>query len=215
MSAQHVTVTTPPAAEPVTLLEVYAQLRLDYTSQGSPSEASHPLDDLLRQNIAAARADVEQETGLSLIAQTLRITATGFPGTCTGPRRIELRRPPLISVEGVYYYDADNSLRQVAAADYYVTDELVPELRFVSGFATPTTYDRPDAVRVIYTAGHRGDGSPPTTQAELAANVPKPLKQAILIGVELMQGDSTEKLRTALEEQRRALLQPYRLEIMA
>lgn len=211
----HITVTTPPSVEPVTLLDVYAHLRLDYTSQGSPSEASHPLDDLLRQNIAAARADVEKETGLSLIAQTLRLSVPGFPGTCAGPRRIELRRPPLIAVEGVYYYDSLNSLQQVAAADYYTTDELVAELRLVSGFATPVTYDRPDAVRVIYRAGYLGTGSPPATQAELAENVPEPLKQAILIGVELLQGDADDKLRAALEKQRSSLIQPFRLEILA
>ena len=214
MTTPHVTVTTPPAAEPVTLLDVYQHLRLDYTSEGSPSEASHPLDDLLRKNITAARTDVERETGLSLIVQTLRLSAAGFPG-CGGPRRIELLRPPFISVEGVYYYDGLNSLQQVAPADYYVTDALVPELRFVSGYGAPTTYDRPDALRVIYRAGHVGDGSPPSTQAELAANVPEPLKQAILIGVELLQGDADDKLRMALERQRDSLIQPYRIEVMA
>lgn len=215
MTIAHVTVTTPPAAEPVTLLDVYRHLRLDYTSEGSPSEASHPLDDLLRKNITAARTDVEKETGLSLIVQTLRLSTSGFPGSCGGPARVELRRPPVIAVEGVYYYDGLNSLRQVDAADYYITDELVPELRFVTGFATPLTYDRPDALRVIYRAGHVGTGSPPSTQAELAANVPEPLKQAILIGVELLQGDADDKLRMALERQRASLLQPFRLEILA
>lgn len=213
----NVTTIVEPAAEPVTLAQVYLQLRLDYTVDSSPSETSHPMDPVLTGNIRTAREQVERISRRSLIEQTLRLSMPAFPAATACewwptasavPRRIKLIRPPLIRVTSVRYFDAENVLRTIDPADYYVTDDLVPELRFVTGFARPVTYDRPDALRVEYVAGYLGTGSPPTTQAELAANVPQALKDAVLIGVELLQGDAGPDDRVALERLRDALLSP-------
>lgn len=215
----NLTITTQPAAEPVTLSEVYAQLRLD--TEGSPPEHAH--DSLLQSLIATARQEVESMSRRSLVVRPVRLSMPGFPAvdvtsTTDAERRylvseIRLHRPPIVRVDSVRYYDSDNALQTVDPASYYVTDEQVPALRFVSGFSAPAVYDRPDAVRVDYVAGYLGEGSPPTTQAELAANVPEQLKQAILVGVELLYDAKTPQERQAIERLRESLVQPLRIQL--
>jgi uncharacterized phiE125 gp8 family phage protein len=216
----NVTVTTHPPFEPVTLARVYLHLRLD--AEGSPM--SHPDDAMLSRHITTARQHVEQMTRRSLIEQTVRLSMSGFPVTremtafmertdrIAAVQTIRLPRPPLLRVQSVSYYDASNVPQTVAEADYYITDEQVPELRFVSSFNAPTTYTRPDAVRVSYLAGYTPEGSPPTTQAEYAATVPAALQDAILLGVQLLYDALAPADREAIERTREALVQPYRIQ---
>ena len=215
----NITVTVPPPFEPVTLAQVYAHLRLD--PEGSP--ATHPDDVMLERHIATARAQVEQMTRRSLVRQTLQLSCRNFPIPETSAwamswsqrsqatQAVLLRRPPFVSVSAVTYYDGDNVLQTLDAGAYYVTDERVPELR-VTGSA-PSTYDRPDAVRVAYVAGYEPDGSPPVTQADYAANVPSQLKDAILVGVQMLYDSLTEQEHARLERLREALVQPYRVQL--
>jgi hypothetical protein len=220
----NITVVTPPPFEPVTLAEVYAHLRLD--PEGSP--ATHDDDAMLQRQIATARAYVEQATRRALVLQTLRLSASGFAvpdndqpsrnyAWCVPPAagtvRIPLHRPPLVAVDSVAYYDADNALQTVSADSYYTTDDLVPELRFVASFAVPTVYTRPDALRVTYRAGYEADGSPPETQEDYAANVPQGLKDAILIGVQMLYDSVTPADLERMERMREAILQPYRVQL--
>ena len=77
------------------------------------------------------------------------LCGVNWAGGASGvPPRIRLVCPPVIAVSSVRYYDSANALQTVSASDYYVTDEQVPELRFLATFAAPTVYDRPDAVRI-------------------------------------------------------------------
>lgn len=212
----NITVITPPPFEPITLQEVYAHLRLD--AQGSPPE--HADDAMIERHIATARTQVEQMTRRALIQQTIRLSVGGFPCSAGrdawsgyGPARIVLHRPPLIRVESVRYFDGDNVAQTVAAADYYVTDDAVPELRFVTGFGVPAVYERGDALRIEYVVGHAPEGSPPTTQAEYAAAVPKPLKDAVLLGVQLLYDHMSPADRHAIVQARESLVQPYRVQL--
>lgn len=212
-------VITDPPFEPVSLAQVYAQLRLDPDSDGdSPPTYSHPDDALLTGHIVSARQHVEAEARRSLVRQTLRLSMPSWPvaEACWPrdrdvPRRIRLVRPPVIGVLSVRYYDAENVLQTVSPGDYYVTDEQVPELRFVTTFVRPTLYDRPDAVRVEYEAGYAADDSPATTQEEAAANVPQTLKDAVLLGVQLLYDNLAQEDRDALERARAALIWPLKV----
>lgn len=215
---------TPPPFEPVTLAEVYAHLRLE--PEGSP--ATHEDDAMLQRQIATARAYVEQATRRALVLQTLRLSAPGFADLARGATAthyrwvtppaggaivIPLYSPPLVAVTAVEYFDTDNALQTVDAASYYVADALVPELHFVAAFATPSTQTRPDAVRVTYQAGYAPDGSPPATQEDYAANVPQGLKDAILIGVQMLYDSITPADLERMERMREAILQPYRVQL--
>jgi uncharacterized phiE125 gp8 family phage protein len=210
----NVTVIQPPPFQPITLQDVYSSLRLD--TEGSPP--THPDDVMLLGLIEAARADIEKRVRRSLVRKTLRASYAGFPdtrlsGTNPAQAALTLHRPPLVSVDSVQYYDPENTLRTIDRADYYVTDEDPPRLRFVSSFSAPTVYDRPDAVRVTYTVGYATTGSPPTTQADYAANVPEPLKQACLLSVQALYDDlqpaDWDRLQRAIE----ALVQPLRVQL--
>lgn len=221
----NLTVITAPPFEPVTLLQVYAHLRLDPDHEGSPGEETHVDDDMLSRMIATARAQVEQMTRRALVQQQIRLSVPAFPRaidiTCVSDKRprilmqdrILLHRPPLIRVDSVRYYDGDNALQTVDPASYYATDEQVAELRFVSSFSAPTLYDRPDAVRVDYTAGYAPSGSPSSTQADYIGNVPQALKDAILLGVQLLYDQTTPADAEKIERMREALVQPYRVQL--
>lgn len=204
-----------PPFEPVTLADVYRVLKID--ADGSPPE--HPLDADFARNITSARRNVEKLTRRSLIRQTLRLSVEGFPANCEGwqlgprwvrvPTTIRLLRPPVIAVQSVQYFDADNALQTVDAASYYVTDDEAPELRFVSTFSAPTVYDRPDALRVTYVAGYLGAGSPPSSQEEYAEHVPSELKDAILVGVQMLQTSTSPQDYELLQRMQAALVSGY------
>lgn len=205
-------VVTPPAVEPVTLAEVYLHLRLDPDTDSPPT---HPDDAMLRSQIATARAEAEAYTKRAFVEQTLRLFVSRFPCNeafvggeswfrlAGGRGYIELLRPPLMAVQSVRYYDQDNTLQTVSPADYFVTDDFVPRLTFVDTFVPPLTYVRNDAVRVDYVAGYVSDDSPADDPAE---NVPDQIKQAILLGVQLLYDQLSPDQRKAIENARDMLL---------
>lgn len=201
----NITVTLPPPFEPVTLSDVYADLRLTPDEVGSPLESySHPDDTMLRAHIRAAREFVEVATRRSLVQQKLRLSTDSFCG-------LLLRRPPLIRVDAVSYFDAGNVLQVVDPADWYVTDDLVPELRFhANGVFVP--YCRPDAVRVEYTTGYAPSGSPSGEQADYTGSIPQALKQAVLLGVRLLYDNLSPADREATINAREALIQTERVQ---
>lgn len=213
----NITVIVQPPFEPVTLAEVYTSLRLD--PEGSPM--THPHDDMLTRYISTARQEVEAMARRCLIQQTLRLSMSGWPinydtwvqswSRNSLVRSVRLYRPPLISVLSVKYYDEDNNLQTLSASDYYTTDDPVPELRFVKSFVTPTLYDRPDAVRIEYVCGYAPSVENPTTQEQYAANVPTRLKDAIIIGVQLLYDDLAPADREAYTRSQESLVHPLKL----
>lgn len=139
---------TAPAAEPVSLTEAKAQLRVDFTDD----------DDLIDAVITAARETAELVTRRAFINQTWDLYLDAFPGE----GRIDLPLPPLVSVTGVYYTPVDSSEATFAAAGYVVDDKGEPggvvlkdgyswpadelaivngvRIRFVCGYGAAATY---------------------------------------------------------------------------
>lgn len=213
----NVTIITPPAFFPITLAAVYSHLRLTPDTAAVDAFAdpvvyvdTHPDDAMLTGFIGTATRQVELMARRSLLQQTLRLSSPGFsaPSCAT-----TLPRPPLIRVMSVSYFDGSNAPAAILPGDYYVSDDEAPQLRFLVGYVVPSHYVRPDALRVEYQAGYAPAGSPPTTQAEFAANVPQPLKDAILLGVQLLYDQIDPAQREAIERMREALVQPYRVQL--
>lgn len=204
----NLTVVTEPPVEPVTVAQVYERLRWDGDQEGSPSENIYPLADMILTHIKTARIHVEQLTKRSLVQQTLRLSMGDFPCPYrwVESRRIRLYRPPFISISSVGYFDGDNVLQTVDPADYYVTDGQIPELMFASGYAFPTLYARPDALRVQYVTGYPPEGSPIESYT---ANIPAALIDAILLDVQLLADRFDEGQREAIERARDSLLRSY------
>ena len=136
---RHIQVTTAPVLEPLTATEAREFLRVDGTDENTAIETY----------IAAARAEAEHDLQRSLLTQTITMTLSSFPS------EIRLPRPPIQSVSSVKYYDDDNVQKTLTVTtDYLVrVGESSGCIYRPSASSWPTTYDRPDAVEVIYVAG--------------------------------------------------------------
>jgi hypothetical protein len=163
-------VTVPPKAEPVSLPEAKAHLRVDF-----------PDDDLLIQGlIQASREMAEVYTRRAFFTQTIVLSLDSFPlyfgenGTLQpsqvhgfpyysaywDPLAIRLPRPSAISVTSITYRDLTNTVQTLDPSTYYVdiTSEparIVP----MPSLTWPTTQlYLPGSVQVTYQTGSYGDG---------------------------------------------------------
>ena len=216
--------TTPPPALPVSMEAAFVQLRLDPVADVT----ANPEYDAVATMLEAATTWCEASSRRAFVQQTVRLTL-GPPRRSDGVRAwlaarpwgdIELLRPPLIEVESVEYYDDDNALQTVDPALYFVTAGLVPRLAFTEAFTHPGVYLREDAIRVTYIVGYpplvtetpgEGEEDPPVVTTDYAGNVPKQIKQAILIALQLQYDELAPDKRTSLEKARDALLKPLQV----
>lgn len=165
-------ITTPPAVEPVTLDEAKAQLRVTYDQE----------DALIAGLITAARQRIEAELGVALIATAFRETHDAWPLEVTtavpvtdplaalfsGP--VRLLRSPLISVQAVAVADGSGSFQTVNPASYAAEVASRPGRIAPYDVAWPVPGVPTGGVRIDYTAGYGAAES----------DVPAPLRQAIL-----------------------------------
>lgn len=165
------TITTGPAAEPVTAAEAKARLRITVTAE----------DTDIGTLITQARELAEAECGRAFINTTFTLKLDDFP-RCAD-KSIRLPRPPLSSVTWVKYYDADGVLQTVSASDYHVATVGEPgRVLPVDGETWPAVdYGRPEAVEVKFVAGYGAAGS----------SVPAAAKAAILVIMAALRDDPT------------------------
>lgn len=150
----------PPAAEPLTLAQVKAHLRLDDNAD----------DTLLTSLIAAARQYLEATTGLALITQRLRFYFDDWPQDGL----IQLPIAPLQSLESVTVYDAAGNSQAVALTGHVLDAAASPARLFI---ATQPPTSRPlNGIEIDVTAGFGNTG----------ADVPDTLTRAMLTHVALM-----------------------------
>jgi uncharacterized phiE125 gp8 family phage protein len=174
---------TPPAAEPVTLAEVKAHLKIDTSDE----------DVLLATLITAARARAEWHTGRAFVSQswTLRLDAWPRDGVA------EIPLPPLGGVTEVAVISPDDIRTVLAPAAYRVDTASAPG-RVIFRDAAPPLRTR-DCIEIAFTAGYGG-----------AAAVPPAIKEAILeITADLHAHRGDEDGAVGLAGQ--ALLAPYRI----
>lgn len=182
--------TVEPSTEPITLAEAKAQARVDVATD----------DALITALIVAARNVCENELQRSLMPQTWKLVDGAFPSAS-----IDLPFPTLQSVTSVKYYDANNVQQTLVLNTGYRVDTTSQPGRVVAVDVWPATYDRPDAVEIIYVAGYAS-----------AAAVPQSIKQWILMRVATMydnRGDhdtARDAAATALPWVD-CLLDPYRV----
>lgn len=144
-----------PVAEPVSLAEVKRHLRLDGGAE----------DALLATLLAAARDDVERQTGLALIRQTWRVVLDRPPPGL----RVVLGRAPVMAVTSVTRFDRDGEVHAIAAGQWRLDRHDRPAAVDLSGLAPGT--DIANGIEIDYEAGHGDTG----------ADVPDLLKRAILL----------------------------------
>jgi uncharacterized phiE125 gp8 family phage protein len=147
--------TVGPSAEPVTLAEVKAHLRLDHGSE----------DDLLSGLIRAAGEDVERTTGLALLDQAWRLVLDAWPRDGC----VAIMVHPVREILSVTAYGSEGEASVINPARYQADTVSRPaRLHFVGP---------PEALRVLngieidFTAGF----------GEAGTDVPDLLRRAILL----------------------------------
>ena len=156
---QRLELVTAPAALPVSLSEVKAQLRIEHDDE------NNYLDRLI--NAAIAMVDAKGILGQTIITQTW---AQWLP--YTPDREILLAIGPVQSVDAVKYYDDDGILQTDTLSNFDVFG--LPFSKIVkpkTGFNWPISQVRPDAIKIEYTVGY-GDTS---------ASVPDTIRHAMLM----------------------------------
>lgn len=96
--------TVDPAVEPVTLAEAKAHLRIEQSGE----------DELITGLIAAARQEVERQTGQAMIDQDWRLVLDRWPEDPV----VSLDRHPVRGVLSVTIYGADGGASVLPPADY-------------------------------------------------------------------------------------------------
>lgn len=174
---------TGPRIEPLDLEEVKKQRKFASTS----------LDTLFDMWIGASRQDFESDTGLQLLTSTREYALDAFP--CDD--LIELPRPPLRGIVGVFYdlggveqtlsSDIYKILPKDAATLDYGTYPMPGYIALVSGASWPTPDTTRQAVRVRYICGF-GDAP---------GAVPENIQYALMmyVGTAHKYGESLQELR--------------------
>jgi uncharacterized phiE125 gp8 family phage protein len=151
---------TAPAAEPVSLVEAKAHLRVDVTDD----------DTLITALIVAAREAAEHITGRSLMPATWELALDGFVDA------IDLPRPPLLSITSVKYVDTSGDQQTVANGAWMLDSYSEPGRLMPSyGECWPATRAQANAVLIRYTAGYAN-----------AAAVPQQIKNWMLLRIGML-----------------------------
>lgn len=159
-------VLTQPTVEPVTLVDIKKDLRIDHTDD----------DAQLARYISSAREFIETRIQSKIAEQTLEYSIDEFPAF-----GISLPVGPVQSVTSLVYDDADLVEQTVDTADYYLQSVLRQPRIFPTG-AWPTAVGRIGAVRIQYVAGLT------------PGDVPLPIKSALRLKVqELYDGEDRSR----------------------
>jgi uncharacterized phiE125 gp8 family phage protein len=150
--------TSGPAAEPVALAEAKAHLRVDGTAE----------DMLIASLIVTSRLHVEAAASLALITQSWSYWLDAWP------RAPALRLPlrPVESIAAVRLYDANGTTTPLDPATYLLDGAgLPPRLVRQGSLLWPKPGRTANGIEIAFTAGY----------GDTAADVPAPLRQAILL----------------------------------
>lgn len=151
------TLTTPPAEEPVTVDELKAHANIETDED----------DTIIATYLKAARAKTEHFTWRQFVEADYTLTLDRFPTA----DYIDLPRPPLVSVESIEYYDTAGTLQTLSESSYSIDAGTEPGRIYIDrSVGWPSVADRRNAVSVLYTAGYGG-----------AEDVPDDIKLSILM----------------------------------
>ena len=134
-------IVTPPSVQPISILGL-APLKLHLNEAADVSDN----DDLIASYCSAAWDYSERYTWRQLLTASFRLSLPRWQHVIVIPR------PRTAAIASVQYYDAANVLQTLDPADWRA--DLESDVVDLEVFEFPTLYDRPDAVRINYTAGY-------------------------------------------------------------
>lgn len=182
----HSILTVPPAAEPITLAEAKAHLRVTHADE----------DLLIGRLIVAARRIVESRTGLKLMSQGWSVFLDDWPGNV-----IELPLAPLIALNDVVTYGDDDVAAAIGPEHYFADLGSRPPrlmLRGSRAWAKPGRIA--NGIEIKVTAGF----------GATAASVPEPLREAMLHALARWYAERGDTMDHGLPLAAAALIAPYR-----
>ena len=150
------TLISPPTAEPVTLADIKAHLRVSHDSE----------DALISSLVKAAREELEQATGLALISQGWRLFLDCWPGTQT----VLIHKAPVIALTAVTIYDADGAPYSPLLSGFLL-DRFSRPARIAVPDAVTDPGKKLNGIEIDFTAGFGATG----------VDVPDGLKRAIML----------------------------------
>ena len=150
----HYSITTAPTFEPISYDAAAENLRVDSESDM----------ELISGLIPVAREMIDAVTGRASVTTVYTLAGATWAGLAgndslnrAGNISIPLYRTPLVSVDSVKYIDSNNTEQTMPEADYFAVDLLEPGRLVITG-DLPDLYDRPDAIRIEFTAGRATAG---------------------------------------------------------
>jgi uncharacterized phiE125 gp8 family phage protein len=151
---------SPPLAEPLTLAEVRAHLRLDTQDE----------DELLAALITVAREHLEREAGLVLASRDFRLCLDAWPDDGI----LTIARGPVRQVTEVTVYDGEGDGQAVDLGGHLLDGEARPARLWLR--QTPEPGRVLNGIEVEFVAGF----------GESGAEVPETLKRAMLLHIGAM-----------------------------
>jgi uncharacterized phiE125 gp8 family phage protein len=148
---------TPPAAEPVTLAEAKAHMRLETTIDDAPVSSL----------IVAARQHLEATTGLWLITQTLRLYLDDWPVS----QVIQIDRGPVQSLVSATVYNAAGNPVALSLQGHVLDGKARPARFWLA--SQPQTAKAINGIEIDFVAGFGATGN----------DVPGALKRAMLLHI--------------------------------
>ena len=183
---------TGPTVEPVTLAEARTHLRI----------TSSDLDAQIAAQIIAARMHVENTTRRALLNQTVDFTWDyDWPQDASGAVLV-IPLQPLVSVTSLTYVPDGGGTASLTPTTHYqvVTNDEFSRIVPAYDYTWPAVRCQPNAITVRAVVGY----------GATASSVPEPLRQAILLHVELLH-DRDPLAKGVLEAARDTLMEPYRV----
>lgn len=166
-----------PAEMPITLEFAKSQIRFELDIE----------DHLINLWIGAATRWSEKYTKRAWVKQVWRKRLDGFPASGGA---VEIRRPPVISIDQVEFVDLDGEWQTLSPECYELDPQsecgwLVPAY----GYVWPATRNQINAVRVTFSCGYG-----------VAAMVPEDVKAALLLVVAHLHKNREATTEKALKE---------------
>ena len=150
--------TSGPLAEPVSVAEAKAHMRIDASAE----------DALIASLIITSRLHIEAALGLALLSQAWSYFVDAWPRS----REIVLPLKPVQAVDAIRIWAQDGTSQTLAANTYTLDgDGTPPRLVLNSSSAPPAPGRGANGIEIAFDAGY-GDA---------AADVPAPIRQALLL----------------------------------
>jgi uncharacterized phiE125 gp8 family phage protein len=182
---------TPAAAEPISVAEAKAHLRLDGTAD----------DVLIASLILTSRLHIEAALGLALITQGWKLVLDRWPKIAS----IALPIRPVQDVTAVRVLAADGTPEVVSPAGYFVDGENLPPRLVRQAISYPEPGRAAAGIEIAFTAGY----------GDVPESVPEPIRHALLLLVahwyEHRDPIEIGAPETAIPRAVSELLMPYRV----